>query len=117
MCGQLWWGVEDFGAGVEGLVLGAVLVFGAVLVLVVLVDVLDWVVLVAVLDPPGAAAAPAMPAATPPAPSAAVTSTALNMFDRFIGDGTSWMGEWCLLTHPSWAKALSRALGLCRSCV
>jgi hypothetical protein len=44
MCGQLWWGaVEDFGAGGEGLVfeLGVVLVFGAVLVLVVLVEVLD----------------------------------------------------------------------------
>lgn len=95
MCGQLWWGVEDF--GVDGLVLvlgvvpvlgavlvlGSVLVLGAPLVLVVLVDV-DWVVLAPVLDPPGAAAAPAMPAATPPAPSAAVTSTALNMFDRFI---------------------------------
>ncbi len=95
MCGQLrWGGVEDFGAG-EGLVwvLGAVLLFGAVLVLVVLVDVLDCVVLVPVLDPPGAAAAPAMPATTPPAPSAAVTSTALNLFDRFIGDETSWMGS------------------------
>jgi hypothetical protein len=86
MCGQLWWGVEDFGAGVDGLVfvLGVVLVFGALLVLVVLVDVLDCVVLVPELDPPGAAAAPAMPAATPPAPSAAVTSAALNMFDRFM---------------------------------
>jgi len=36
-------------------------------------------------DPLGAAAAPAMPATTPPAPRTAVTSTALSMFVRFIG--------------------------------
>jgi hypothetical protein len=95
MCGQLPFGIEDFGAGVDGLVfvLGAVLVFGALLVLVVLVDVLDWVVLAPVPDPLGAAAAPAMPAAAPPAPSAAVTSTALNMFDRFIGMEPPGMGS------------------------
>ena len=84
------------------LVLGAVLVFGAVLVLVVLVvDVPDWVVLAPVADPLGAAAAPAMPATTPPAPSAAVASTALNMLDRFIELQTSWDGECCLPMHPS----------------
>ena len=83
MCGQLWWCVEDFGAGVDGLVLvlGAVLLWGAMLVLV---EVRDCVVLAPVPDPLGAPAAPAMPAATPPAPNAAVTSTALNMLDRFI---------------------------------
>jgi hypothetical protein len=84
------------------LVLGAVLVFGAVLVLVVLVvDVLDWVVLDPVPDPLGAAAAPAMPAATPPAPSTTVASTALSMLDRFIELQTSWDGECCLPMHPS----------------
>jgi hypothetical protein len=70
MCGQ-WWpdGVVVFGAGVvlDG-VGGVVVVLGV-----------DWVgvVPVAVLDPLGAAAAPAMPATAPPVASAPTTRTAL----------------------------------------
>jgi hypothetical protein len=68
MCGQ-WWpdGVVVFGAGV---VLDGV--DG-----VVVLDVGVWVVPVAVLDPLGAAAAPAMPATAPPVASAPTTRTAL----------------------------------------
>jgi hypothetical protein len=87
-------------------VLGVVLVLGAVLVLLVLalvlvlVDVLDCVVLAPAPDPLGAAAAPAMPATTPPAPSAAVTSTARNVFARFIELRPPGMGVGTDATHP-----------------
>jgi hypothetical protein len=69
MCGQWWPGGIVFGAGV---VLDGVDGVGVVLGV-------DWVgvVPVAVLDPPGAAAAPAMPATAPPVASAPATSTAL----------------------------------------
>jgi hypothetical protein len=73
MCGQWWPGGIDFGAGV---VLDGVLgVLGV-----------DWVVVgpVAVPDPLGAAAAPAMPATAPPVASAPTTITALIVLALLI---------------------------------
>jgi hypothetical protein len=78
MCGQWWPDCVEFGAGVvlDG-VDGVVVVLGV-----------DWVLVVpvAVLDPLGAAAAPAMPATAPPVASAPTTITALIVFALFIAN-------------------------------
>jgi hypothetical protein len=78
MCGQWWPDGVEFGAGVvlDG-VDGVVVVLGV-----------DWVLVVpvAVLDPLGAAAAPAMPATAPPVASAPTTITALMVLALFISE-------------------------------